>query len=802
MTTPAASITPPTLSREILKWIQSLDLSYSVKNVRRDFSNGFLIAEIISRYHISEINMHSFSNGSSLSSRKDNWHLLQKYFRKHSVNITKDMIQDIIGYKPKAAIPVIHVLYKHLTDREIIQKKPVHPPAVEMPSFARPTKSQKLKDEGRSTYQSSSFGLTSKKDPLALPNTNRRLPAGKPYTADRSQLNSQQSGVVFKDVQVKSLDRNQTRSRLMKSASVPYGSASRVNTAQSHTSSYRSTGSMQSQRGANGAGIPASPGAGLMKPLEAGFGADLGVTFNGEGITDKLNQIVENILSKTDVLSTLDEKKLFIVSFIESVDTIEPEFTQQVFTAIKEMLPLHADVFLHHPKEFWRFTSLFASGLKIPDSSPNFEEFVDVFHTLGSILTQKDQNSAWSLFDDFALGKLVPIIQVDTLKRRQLLSVIYAFSADDPSVHMSVIKSLQEKLQNPSLFIHCLSHLAHLEEQFSPALVDIYMYYSNTGLGSSSPKLRAAALAMLYPLVDFTLENIQDMVQSLLLPMVEEPWWEVRAQLLVLSSRLLLQMSQDDPLTSTLYQIINLILSENLTPHVYTIAVSYLAPCLTMHPSLTFLYTQTLLNGLSEQERLALLEQDPDHVETLQLGASSMYEIVSLPFAWDSLLVARSIVQIVEKEDIDQFSMAHYDILEACINVAQLDLQERTSTTDEWFAIFEKCKGHLFAGLMDEENCEFASNVLLQFMKVLGEDTLKSALGGVMKLTDMIFLNGDAASQVQDVMAGFLIGMYDLGGSFASSLQKYSKRLVETQQVGDGSALGDFLLHVEQNEQV
>ena len=98
------------LSRDILKWLQSLDLSYSVKNVKRDFANGFLVAEIFSRYFPHDVQMHSFDNGISLPKKLANWELLEKFFLKKRVPIGRDMIDLVIHCKGNAALPLLETI--------------------------------------------------------------------------------------------------------------------------------------------------------------------------------------------------------------------------------------------------------------------------------------------------------------------------------------------------------------------------------------------------------------------------------------------------------------------------------------------------------------------------------------------------------------------------------------------------------------------------------------------------------------------------------------------------------------------
>jgi len=144
-------------SREVLKWIQSLDLTWQLKTPKWDLTNGYLVAEIFSWYYPQEVQMHMYNNGTSLDSKLRNWSLLKNFIKQHKLDIPDDYVEGTIHCKEGAALLFIERLYEILTNRQL-RKSPNddldftdRSYQVQLPLHARSTASQSVKNNLRIT---------------------------------------------------------------------------------------------------------------------------------------------------------------------------------------------------------------------------------------------------------------------------------------------------------------------------------------------------------------------------------------------------------------------------------------------------------------------------------------------------------------------------------------------------------------------------------------------------------------------------------------------------------------------------
>ncbi|KAJ3019845.1 UNVERIFIED_CONTAM: spermatogenesis-associated protein 4 [Siphonaria sp. JEL0065] len=103
-----------TLTRDVLKWVQGLDLTYSIKNTKRDLANGFLLAEILSKYHPLEFQMHSYDTGMGPAAKRNNWEQLQKACGKVGIILTRQLVDDVMRSKAEAGALALSIVHHHV----------------------------------------------------------------------------------------------------------------------------------------------------------------------------------------------------------------------------------------------------------------------------------------------------------------------------------------------------------------------------------------------------------------------------------------------------------------------------------------------------------------------------------------------------------------------------------------------------------------------------------------------------------------------------------------------------------------
>jgi len=423
------------LSRDILKWLQSLDLSYSVKNVKRDFANGFLVAEIFSRYFPHDIQMHSYDNGISLPKKLANWELLEKFFLKKRVPIGRDMIDLVMHCKGTAAVPLLETIYTCLTSKKV-QNTFVRANNDDelIPPFARATASfelkQNIKDsELMTTLQDENTGKNRSSELLQdhdkTLRQERLLEPGR-FTAASPQRSSQRVAprpmqaevaagqIEFKEVQVRTLDKqNITQLR-----------ASR-GTGGDHSALMQEGGGQTSSNDA--------PGEIAVKSVKS--------------VTAILNPCVHNDLLERlhEFDSELRDPIILMVDALVS-KKIEDDEGSMVLAAVSKCVPQLVESFISSPMELWRLLHIFTNVLNLPDHMHSYHQTVELMCQIGADMMKRDDYVAAGLFVEYGLPKLVPLLASRPSKRRRLLEMAYCFCSQP--YHLKFIKSMQVTLLN------------------------------------------------------------------------------------------------------------------------------------------------------------------------------------------------------------------------------------------------------------------------------------------------------------------------------------------------------------------
>mmetsp|Transcript_46350 Transcript_46350/g.63101 ORF Transcript_46350/g.63101 Transcript_46350/m.63101 type:complete len:794 (-) Transcript_46350:479-2860(-) len=740
------------LSREQLRWIQSLDLTYSVKNIKRDFSNGFLIAEIFSRYYDKEVQMHSYDNGIAARIKKDNWQQLMKFMRKVGFGdlATQDDIDAIIHCEDMAVVKFINRAYEKLTKRKV-QEVTRRPIPVAKPAYAKNTgstvlrnsmMSSKLREIDDETVRKARMkekmnehenSLQSERsvDPERFSTYSQNLKKNGQPRSNMGNGGAPVPMVTVKEISVKQVNRNIAQLRANKMGLKPVSDAS-----------------------LNGDSLLAPILPPLQNPSSTQSHSQSNtprddVKFQGNAVDamSLLNACVSRRLGNRVVASS-DPVQVFVQS-IENAEEGHDAGILQVIGEVEATMPKVAQKCTGNPKDFWQVSNAMLGLVTVLKIGDTFDAILRATFTFAEQVIQADTPNAVRLFGDFTLPKLLPLFQSCSRKRKAVMQLLYAFSPPDATSHYQVLKRLQADLRSMPLFIEAVALAIFLETDFTDTSVDMYTYYCKMGMTQSSPRLRAAAVAMLSVL----LPRMPQDAPLKLLPQLKQlsasdTWPSMRVSLVMVAAALL--DVNDARVTEEARAIVDKHFRPNAAFVVLKAGIITLAKFTRTAPDLLVTMCAAMLEMPSPVR--CILVDLPDHLKEEGSSPTALVDdplpLTPILHDMEALALAKVLRDQVLAERLESLEVGHMQILTATV----LAHCANSNLDQEWIQLFDELKDYVFVALCDPEECALAASVIesFSFRSSLRDGMLREAqLLGVLRL---IFApGGDETCQAQYV---------------------------------------------------
>ena len=517
------------MSREVLRWIQSLDLAYSVKNVKRDFSNGFLVAEIFSRYFDREVQMHSFDNGTAVRVKRDNWAQLQKLFRKVGLEgvTSQEEVESIIRCEDGAAVTFVNRAYEALTHRKV---QVVQAPAAaghEAPylrqtagSLVRSVVGRLGKDVDLKSVQNTVLSTLDEHEKALQ--EERSLGPGRSASQGREAAalaradaharaicegGSRAPAVTVKDIQVRQVDRSVGQLR---------GGGSQPPSMSSPGSSPASSGSAtaaQPREALHGnascaTAASSTTGAASPAPLPTEL-PSVSASSSIASVSELLSQCVHAALpaAELDALAISPDESAIGVFVSEACrlrrsPTVSQSGVARVMAEVASKATGLASAAAVSPPAYWALCDalcplLAASHLEA--GADAFEAAADAFGAVGGALEAAKADAGPHLFLDCALPRLGATMSASPEKAARVMAAFSQHCGSDAARRADAARRLCHAIGDADLLLTCLSALctAELKGQASDDIMDLYGHYATLGLASARTSARHAAARML-----------------------------------------------------------------------------------------------------------------------------------------------------------------------------------------------------------------------------------------------------------------------------------------------------------------